>query len=146
MPSFKYFLEIFAFSLLKWTHLRHLTMFSRFLWRSLKICRLNIYDRIYKSSWRICKTLCYFFSEMNKLKISNDLFRFCMHVDSHVLRCAIWYHFCNSKNVKNTHGGVLLLVKLQAKPERLSHRRNLWIYLSVPHHNVLVTLCKWGRL
>ena len=27
---------------------------------------------------------------------------------------AIWYHFCNLKNVKNTHGGVLLLVKLQA--------------------------------
>ena len=27
--------------------------------------------------------------------------------------CAIWYHLCNLKNVKNTHGGVLLLVKLQ---------------------------------
>ena len=26
--------------------------------------------------------------------------------------CAIWYHFYNLKNVKNTHGGVLLLVKL----------------------------------
>ena len=35
--------------------------------------------------------------------------------------CAIWYH--SLKNVKNTHGGVLLLVKMQAKltirtPER----------------------------
>ena len=29
--------------------------------------------------------------------------------------CAIWYHLYNSKNVKNTHGGVLHLVKLQAK-------------------------------
>ena len=28
--------------------------------------------------------------------------------------CAIWYHLINFKNVKNTHGGVLLLVKLQA--------------------------------
>ena len=28
--------------------------------------------------------------------------------------CAIWYHFYNLKNVKNTHGRVLLLVKLQA--------------------------------
>ena len=28
--------------------------------------------------------------------------------------CAIWYHSYNFKNVKNTHGGVLLLVKLQA--------------------------------
>ena len=28
--------------------------------------------------------------------------------------CAIWYHLHNLKYVKNTHGGVLLLVKLQA--------------------------------
>ena len=28
--------------------------------------------------------------------------------------CAIWYHFCNLKTVKNTHGGVTLLIKLQA--------------------------------
>ena len=28
--------------------------------------------------------------------------------------CTIWYHLYNFKNVKNTHGGVLLLVKLQA--------------------------------
>ena len=28
--------------------------------------------------------------------------------------CAIWYHLCNLKNVKKTHGGVLCLVKLQA--------------------------------
>ena len=28
---------------------------------------------------------------------------------------AIWYHFYNLKNMKNTHGGVLLLAKLQAK-------------------------------
>ena len=26
------------------------------------------------------------------------------------MRCAIWYHVYNLKNVKNTHGGVLLLV------------------------------------
>ena len=31
-----------------------------------------------------------------------------------VVRCAIWYHLYNLKNVKNTHGGVFLLVKLQA--------------------------------
>ena len=30
------------------------------------------------------------------------------------MRCAIWYHLYNLKNVKNTHGGVLILVKLQA--------------------------------
>ena len=28
-----------------------------------------------------------------------------------VVFCAIWYHLYNLKNVKNTHGGVLLLVK-----------------------------------
>ena len=31
-----------------------------------------------------------------------------------VMRSTIWYHLYNSKNVKNTHGGVLILVKLQA--------------------------------
>ena len=34
--------------------------------------------------------------------------------------CAIWYHLYNLKKVKNSHVGVLLLVKLQAlKPETL---------------------------
>ena len=31
------------------------------------------------------------------------------------MHCAIWYHLHNSKNVKNTHRGVLILIKLQAK-------------------------------
>ena len=30
------------------------------------------------------------------------------------MRCAIWYHLHNLKNVKNTHEGVLILVQLQA--------------------------------
>ena len=30
------------------------------------------------------------------------------------MRCAIWYHLYNLKNVKNTHVGVLILAKLQA--------------------------------
>ena len=29
-----------------------------------------------------------------------------------VMRCAIWYHLYNLKNVKNTHRGVLILLKL----------------------------------
>ena len=29
------------------------------------------------------------------------------------MRCRIWYHLYNLKNVENTHEGVLLLVKLQ---------------------------------
>ena len=31
-----------------------------------------------------------------------------------VMHCAIWYHLYNLKSVKNTHGRVLILVKLQA--------------------------------
>ena len=31
------------------------------------------------------------------------------------MRCAILYHLYNVKNVKNTHGEVLILVKLQAE-------------------------------
>ena len=31
-----------------------------------------------------------------------------------VMHWAIWYHLYNLKNVKNSHRGVLLLVKLQA--------------------------------
>ena len=33
----------------------------------------------------------------------------------YVMHFAIWYHLYNLKKVKNTHGGVLLLGKLQAK-------------------------------
>ena len=36
-----------------------------------------------------------------------------------VVRYAIWYHLHNLKNVKNTYGGVLILVKLTiATPEQ----------------------------
>ena len=33
----------------------------------------------------------------------------------YVILCAIWYHLYNFKNVKNTHGGVLLLVKCRVQ-------------------------------
>ena len=29
-------------------------------------------------------------------------------ISIYVVHCAIWYHLCNLKNVKNTHGGVLI--------------------------------------
>ena len=35
-------------------------------------------------------------------------------VGKYVMFCAIWYHLYNLKNIKNTNGGVLLLVRLQA--------------------------------
>ena len=40
--------------------------------------------------------------------------RYSKHHWPNVVRCRIWYHVHNLKSVKNTHGGVLLLVKLQA--------------------------------
>ena len=61
------------------------------------------------------------------LLIKNDLLWFFQEIDQQecttskagvqvVVRCAIWYHLYNIMNVKNNRGGVLLLVKLQAKP------------------------------
>ena len=32
-----------------------------------------------------------------------------------MMRYTIWYHLSNLKNVKNTHGGVVILVKFQAE-------------------------------
>ena len=44
------------------------------------------------------------------------------------MRCAVWYHLYNLKNVKNTHGGVLLLVKLQAKRlKRITYLFFFWV-------------------
>ena len=36
-------------------------------------------------------------------------------VSQYVMRCAVWYHLYNLKNLKNTYGGVFLLVKLQSE-------------------------------
>ena len=33
---------------------------------------------------------------------------------TNVMFCAILYHLCNLKKMENTHGGVLILVKLHA--------------------------------
>ena len=43
------------------------------------------------------------------------------------MRCAIWYHLCNLKNIKNTHGSMLLLVKLQA----LGPRREFFTFFQL---------------
>ena len=40
----------------------------------------------------------------------------------------IWYHWHNVKNVKNTHGGVLILAKINTPP---------WVFFT------FFTLCKW---
>ena len=42
--------------------------------------------------------------------------RFRFHIFAlSVTLCTIWYHLCNLKNVKNTHGTVILLFKLKVE-------------------------------
>ena len=40
------------------------------------------------------------------------------------MRCAIWHHLYNLKNVENTHGGVLLLVKCRFESTQKSTKSN----------------------
>ena len=55
------------------------------------------------------------------------------------LFCAIWYHLYNLKNVKNTYGGVLLLVKLPNFRVRIEVRRGV----HYPPSNTALTLLLW---
>ena len=50
--------------------------------------------------------------------------------------CAIWYHLYNLKNVKNTHEGVSLLVKLQAC-NFTKGNTSPWVFFTI------FKLCKW---
>ena len=46
--------------------------------------------------------------------------------------CGIWYHLCNLKNVKNTHGGVLLLVTLQTLVCNSTKSNTLaWVFFTI---------------
>ena len=62
------------------------------------------------------------FTKIDKIQIDEKLF---LEYEAkkmsqrYVMLCTIWYHLHNLKNAKNTHGGVLLLVKLQAKSLQL---------------------------
>ena len=49
---------------------------------------------------------------------------------SYVVRCAIWYHLYNLKDVKNTHGSVLVLVKLQAEACNFTKRNTPWVFFT----------------
>ena len=42
--------------------------------------------------------------------------------------CAIWYHLHDLKNVKNTHGGLSLLVKLKAYFTKSN--TSLWVFFT----------------
>ena len=49
---------------------------------------------------------------------------------AYLMLCEMWYHLSNLKNVKNTHGRVLLLVKLQASTFNFTKSNTpSWIFL-----------------
>ena len=48
------------------------------------------------------------------------------------MRCVIWYSFYNLKNVKNTHGGMLLFVIKSNTPP--------WVFF------MFFELCKWYQI
>ena len=49
----------------------------------------------------------------------------------YVMFCAIWYHLYNLKNVKNKHGGMLLLVKLHAQAFNFTKSTTpLWVFFT----------------
>ena len=55
--------------------------------------------------------------------------------------CAIWYHLYNFKNVRNTHGGVLILVKLQAETCNFTKIYTpSWVFF------MFFKLCKWCQI
>ena len=73
--------------------------------------------------WYTKKKTIFFEVELNSLSnsrmqkfntILNLTMELCNHTITYVIGCAIWHHLHNLKNVKHTHGGMLLLVKLQA--------------------------------
>ena len=60
---------------------------------------------------------------------------------TYMMRCVTWYHLYNLKNVKNTHGGVLILVEFQA--EACNYTKTItppWAFFS------FFKLCKWYKI
>ena len=52
-----------------------------------------------------------------------------------------WYHLCYLKNVKNTQGGLLLSVKLQAEACNFTKCNTpLWVFYT------FLKLCKWHQI
>ena len=63
--------------------------------------------------WQICHIIRSIVSMARRYE--KFFFRIADLTNDNTMLCAIWYHLYNLKNVKNTHGGVLLLIKLQPK-------------------------------
>ena len=59
----------------------------------------------------------------------------------YLMFCMIWYYLCNLKNMKNTHGGVLLLVQLQAEACNFTKSNTLlWVFFT------FFNLNKWHQI
>ena len=58
--------------------------------------------------WNILSIMSIFCQKQNFIKSFYSVLNFGCFL--YVMRCVIWYHLFNLKNLKNTHGGVLLFV------------------------------------
>ena len=67
---------------------------------------------------------------------------------SNVMRCAIWYDLHYLKIVKNTHGGVLIEVELQAEAFRLNASACNFTKINTPQWVFLTffKLYKWYQI
>ena len=65
------------------------------------------------------------------------------HPSSYKMFCAIWWHLCNLKNMKSTHGGMLLLRNLLAEAEAwnlTNSNTTPWVFFT------FFKLYKWYRI
>ena len=75
-----------------------------------------------------------------------------MFLNKYVMRCAIWCHFYNLKNVKNTHGGVLKVTLIHGCYSRFSNctngtncaKHHIWLVLLSIFCKSLLT-CKYHK-
>ena len=108
-PSLKWLLRKLHLKESIKSNTRNLVLFHKLTVQFMTSGLCVIDDTEWLCPWKNSRML----QTLSTLSIKDD--KFTSNKDTiNVVRCAIWYHLCNSKNVKNTHGGVLILVKLQA--------------------------------
>ena len=93
---------------------------DQILWFVMKVTVFETINQAYHKRWKPSKRgkqgITFVIIEFwNGVVIGIIIVCFLCNLGLYVMRCAIWYHLYNLKNVKNTHGGVLILIKLQAK-------------------------------
>ena len=120
--------------MLTYDWLTNLGRLSKSYWR-LELRQRKISLRLNLKIYRLHRIFPYFW--YNELIISMKWIKIFVYE----MLCAIWHHLYNLKKVKNTHGGVLLLVKLQAKGCNIT-KSNIcpWVFLT------FFKLCKWYQI